>query len=469
MSANATDGQLEALFNPHDIRGVWGETLDEYAVRQIVRAAVRVLRGDEDAIVLGRDGRLSSPAIHAIAVEEITRAGLGVVDVGETATEVVYFGSGMFRLPGIMITASHNSAPWNGFKFCRPLARPVGKDSGLWDIRAFAADPNLPAPDAQEPGPVSDQSALSETYANHIRRLIPLKPNDDQLTIVIDAANGMANVVAPIAFQDLNVIWLADRIDGRFPDHEPNPLKSANLANLIETVRREQADLGLAFDGDADRLILVTETGEAVPPALAQSHIARLAISRFTHDNQPPVVLYSEVSSQTVPLLIESSGATAVQTPVGHSAIKALMATHHAIAAVEHSGHYYFNATFNADSALLAAALVINDLIAKRGTCTVRERLADLPRWYMAEEENWTTASPDTVYAQVRTELQFEPSPLLGGGVAYQTSNWRATLRPSNTEPLLRFNVEADAEHLLKDIQARFQLALHAAGAQPEG
>lgn len=467
--------QIEALFNPHDIRGVWGQGLTEQTVRAIVRAAVQVLPGEEDAIVLGRDGRLSSPDIHAIAVEEITRAGLGLVDVGETSTEVVYHTSGFFRLPGIMITASHNPSLWNGFKFCGPLAGPIGKETGLWAIRELAAANNLPEP-KNEPGPISQESEMSTHYAKTVRAISPFSREASELTIVIDAANGMANVVAPTLFDGLNVIWLANKIDGRFPDHEPNPLKSKNLANLIDTMQAEQADLGMAFDGDADRLILVTESGQPVPPALAQAHIARLMINRFSQPGHTPVVLYSEVSSQIVPMVIEAAGGKAIQTPVGHSAIKSLMAQHEAIGAVEHSGHYYFGATYRADSAMLAAAMVIEDLAQAHrhkttdGTpVTFSQRLADLPKWVMAEEENWIIEDISHAYATVHKEIQHEAQALLGGGVAYQDPHWRATLRPSNTEPLLRFNIEADHQALLDELQARFQTALTTAGAHPEG
>ena len=462
--------EIEAIFNPHDIRGIWGEGLNEQSVRRIVRAAVRVLKGQEDAIILGRDGRLSSPQIHAIALEEITGAGLGVVDVGETATEVVYYTSGFFGLPGIMITASHNGPQWNGFKFCGPLAAPIGKETGLWEIRRLAAANTLPDPDPTTAGPVSDESAMVHTYAQAITKLVPLPEACRDLKIVVDAANGMANVVAPLVFDGLNVTWLADRIDGRFPEHEPNPLKSKNITNLIAAVQREEADLGLAFDGDADRLILVTDTGTPVPPALAQAHIARLAIARFAQPNgTQPTVLYSEVSSQIVPMVIESSGAIARQTPVGHSAIKTLMADLEAIAAVEHSGHYYFDATFRADSALLAAALVLADLGHHHGTQTCTQRLDDLPKWVMAEEENWVITDIDHAFATVRKEIQLDPTALLGGGVAYAQEGWRATLRSSNTEPLLRFNIEAQTPDVLATYQSLFRQALTAAGAQHEG
>lgn len=469
MSSQALDTEIEGLFNPHDIRGVWGEGLNERTVRQIIRAAVHILKGEEDAIILGRDARLSSQEIHAIAVEEITGAGLGLVDVGETATEVVYYSAGYFRLPGIMITASHNGHSWNGFKFCGPLAAPVGKDNGLWEIRRLAAENSLAEPDLSSAGPRSDESAMADTYAKAINQLVPLPEACTDLTIVVDAANGMANVVAPKAFDGLNIIWLADRIDGHFPDHEPNPLKSKNLAKLIETVKEMQADLGLAFDGDADRLILVNEHGEPVPPALAQAHIARLAINRFAKADVQPTVLYSEVSSQIVPMVIESAGAKAFQTPVGHSAIKKLMAEHGAIAAVEHSGHYYFDATYRADSALLAAALVLADLGNHPNQHGLSQRLADLPVWVMAEEENWTITDENHVFAMVREEIQLEPESLLGGGVAYVADGWRATLRTSNTEPLLRFNIEANAQTLLDTWQGAFRAALINAGAQLEG
>lgn len=469
MCPQAQASEIASLFNPHDIRGIWGQTLNDHTARQIIRAAVQVLKGKEDAIILGRDGRLSSPQIHAIAVEEITGAGLGLVDVGETATEVVYYSAGFFHLPGIMITASHNGPEWNGFKFCGPLAAPIGKPTGLWAIRDLAMAGTAPEPDHSQSGPQSDESAMAATYARAINQLVPLPEACADLKIVIDAANGMANVVAPKAFEDLNIIWLADRIDGRFPDHEPNPLKSKNLANLIAKVRAEQADLGLAFDGDADRLILVDEQGQPVPPALAQAHIARLAIAQFAKADSQPVVLYSEVSSQIVPMVIEAAGARPVQTPVGHSAIKTLMAEHQGIAAVEHSGHYYFDATFRADSALLAAALVLADLGRHQEACGLSHRLADLPRWLMAEEENWTIADKDHAFATVHNEIQLDPEPLIGGGVAYVADGWRATLRPSNTEPLLRFNVEANAQPLLTTWQEAFRAALTVAGAQPEG
>lgn len=470
MAELATDTALASLFNPHDIRGVWEEGLTPERARQILRAAVAQLRGDEDSIVLGRDGRLSSPDIHRIAVEEITGAGLGLIDVGETATEVVYFASGFYRLPGIMITASHNGPEWNGFKFCGPLAAPIGKATGLWAIRdqAQTLDPNIP-PGAPE-GPIANSPELANTYVGKVQALVPFSEQAEALTIVVDGANGMANVVAPMLLDELNVIWLANQIDGRFPAHEPNPLKSKNLEDLCFTVKREQADLGLAFDGDADRLILVDNNGNPVPPALAQAYIAQLAIARFGNQNgTQPTVLYSEVSSQIVPMVIEAAGANAVQTPVGHSAIKTLMAEHGAIAAVEHSGHYYFDATFRADSALMAAALVIADAAVHHGQSTLGERLAALPQWVMAEEENWVLDQPDQAYARISKEIQLDPVALLGGGYAFQTDHWRATLRPSNTEPLLRFNIEANDISVLDDYQGRIRRALIAVGAQQEG
>lgn len=494
---------LAGLFNRHDIRGRWGEDLTLDRAGLILDASAEVIMGEEDTIVLGRDGRHSSPELHRLAVSVFSGRGINVIDLGACATEVVYFASGFFHLPGIMITASHNGAAWNGFKFCGPKAAPIGQDTGLWAIKTLACraataeghtgegqpigEESAPPVATREAGIVSDGSEVAHTYAQAIRRIGRQMLTDNDLHIVVDGANGMANRIAPLVLEGLSVSWLAQEVDGSFPAHEPNPLKTKNIQALCEEVLAQDADLGLAYDGDGDRLVLVDESGQPLTPALAQSHLARIVLGHAQEEakadaevyalvgrDQPtspdPVILYSEVSSQAVCDTIRTYGGRPVATPVGHSAIKAMMASEDALAAVEHSGHYYFKAMYGADSAMMATILVLNDLAhAKAAGQTFSQRLADLPVWAMAEEENWHHPDIDQLIPRITKDFQEEPTALMGGGLALTGEDWRITLRQSNTEPLIRLNVEAKRPERLSVIQEHIHRALQEAGALGEG
>jgi phosphomannomutase len=445
----ATD--LSQLVKAYDVRGVVPDQWDEHLAELFGAAFVEVALGDSAGIVIGHDMRPSSPGLaHAFARGAAAR-GADVTEIGLCSTDQLYYASGALDLPGAMFTASHNPARYNGIKMCRSGARPVGQDSGLAEIRALVerwADDGAPEPVAT-PGRITGRDLL-EDYAGHLRGLVDLTAIRP-LKVVIDAGNGMGGHTAPTVFAGLpvEVDPMYFELDGTFPNHEANPLDPANIVDLQARVRETGADVGLAFDGDADRCFVVDERGEPVSP----SAITALVAARELAKAPGSAIIHNLITSWSVAEVVEENGGTPVRTRVGHSFIKGEMAATGAIFGGEHSAHYYFRDFWNADTGMLAALHVLAALGGQDGPLS--QLVAAYDRYPASGEINTEVADQAGRTAAVRERYEGGQDTDIDtlDGLTVTTPDWWFNLRPSNTEPLLRLNVEARDEETVARIR----------------
>ena len=439
---------VQAAVKAYDIRGVVEATepgavvtVDEDFVFDAGAAYASLLRGEgETTIAIGHDMRPSSPALAAAFGRGAVSQGLHVIELGLTSTDELYFAAGTIGCAGAMFTASHNPAQYNGIKLCRRGATPVSQDTGLAQITDMLVG-GVPEYEG-EPGSTEQRDVLGD-YASFLRQLVPV-PADRDLIVAVDAANGMAGHTVPAVLgpvDNLDVRDLYFELDGTFPNHEANPLDSKNLVDLQEFVVKQSADIGLAFDGDADRCFVVDEKGEPVSP----SAITALVAERTLDQAPGATIIYNAITSQAVPELIEAKGGHAVRTRVGHSFIKAEMADKGALFGGEHSAHYYFAEFFNADSGMVAALHVLAALAEQDKPLS--ELMAQYNRYASSGEINSTVedqkAAMEAVvdaFAQRRESVDR----LDGVTVSLADSKTWFNVRASNTEPLLRLNVEAE-------------------------
>ncbi len=441
---------LSSIVKAYDIRGVVGEQIDAPVVRDIGAALARLLLSEEPgstAVAVGHDMRDSSPRLAAAFAEGITDQGLDVVSIGLASTDMLYYASGTLGLPGAMFTASHNPARYNGIKLCRAGATPIGQDTGLAAIRA-AVEAGVPA--GPGGGAVSEQDLLAG-YAAHLRGLVDISAGRP-LTVVVDAGNGMGGYTVPAVLTGLplEVVPLYFELDGNFPNHEANPLEPANLVDLRKRVVEVGADIGLAFDGDADRVFAVDERGEPVSP----SAITALVAVRELAKAPGSVVIHNLITSRAVPDIVTEHGGRPVRTRVGHSFIKQTMAETDAVFGGEHSAHYYFRDFWRADSGMLAALHVLAALGEQDGPLSAL--MGAYTRHAASGEINSTVADQAGRTAAVRALFAARGAEFdeLDGLTAHLPDGSWFNLRASNTEPLLRLNVEAaddDAVARLRD------------------
>jgi phosphomannomutase len=447
-----SSSRTAAVFKAYDIRGVVPDQLDEDLARRVGAAFVAVLRDEEGGVppagvVVGHDMRPSSPGLSAAFADGVTSQGVDVTLIGLASTDGLYCASGLLDVPGAMFTASHNPAQYNGIKLCRAGAAPVGLETGLAAIAALVD--GEPLPPAAQPGRTSARDMLQE-YAAHLRGLVPL---DDirPLTVVIDAGNGMAGHTVPAVLggSPLRVVELYFELDGSFPNHEANPIEPANLRDLQAAVLAEGADLGLAFDGDADRCFVVDERGGVVSPSVLTALIAERELRR----SPGATVIHNLITSRTVPEVVAENGGTAVRTRVGHSFIKQRMAETQAVFGGEHSGHFYFADFWRADSGMLAALHVLAALGEQDGPLSAL--LAPYQRYVASGEINSTVADQTATTEVVRVAFGGRRGVTTDDidGLTVATDGWWFNLRPSNTEPLLRLNVEAADQATMEQVR----------------
>ena len=437
MAIEHTNETLKSVIKAYDVRGVVGETIDEDFVRTAGAAFAHILRGEgETRIAVGHDMRPSSPALADAFAQGAASQGINVTLLGLTSTDELYFVAGTQRCAGAMFTASHNPAQYNGIKLCRAGATPVSTDTGLGEIGRMILE-GVPGYEG-EAGVVDKHDALEE-YASYLRELVPV-PARRKLVVAVDAANGMAGMTVPAVLGDMDIRPLYFELDGTFPNHEANPLDPKNLVDLQKFTVEQGADIGLAFDGDADRCFVVDERGEAVSP----SAITALIATRTLEQHPGATIIHNLITSRAVPELIEEHGGKAVRTRVGHSYIKAQMAEHSALFGGEHSAHYYFAEFFNADSGLVAALHVLAALAEQ--DAPLSELMGAYERYTASGEINSEVA--DQAAATKRVVDAFadraESVDTLDG-VTVQLKDSKAwfNVRASNTEPLLRLNAEA--------------------------
>jgi phosphomannomutase len=425
---------LSSIVKAYDIRGVVPDQLDEQVARAVGAAFARVTGARR--IVTARDMRESSAPLAAAFAEGVTAQGADVLDAGLGSTDLLYFASGSLDLPGAMFTASHNPARYNGIKLCRAGAAPVGQDTGLREVEALASQDLEPA---DRRGRVERRDLLAE-YAAYLNGLVDLS-GIRPLTVVVDAGNGMAGHTVPAVLgPPLTVVPMYFELDGSFPNHEANPLDPANLRDLQAKVVEVGADLGLAFDGDADRCFVVDERGRPVSP----SAITALVAARALADHPGETVIHNLITSRAVPEIVRERGGVPVRSRVGHSFIKQVMAETGAVFGGEHSAHYYFRDFWRADTGMLAALHVLAAL--GGGDVPLSRLTAEYERYAASGEVNSTVADVPGRTAAVEEEFGKRDGATVdhldGLTVSLPDGSW-FNLRPSNTEPLLRLNVEA--------------------------
>jgi phosphomannomutase len=431
---------LDAIFKAYDVRGVVPDELDADAARRIGHAFARF--AGVPRIAVGRDVRTSSPALAAALSEGIMAAGVDVDDLGMITTDMVYFAAGHLDQPGAMITASHNPKGYNGIKLCLAGAAPVGAESGLVEIRRMADD-FVPDP---SPGSATDVDVLAG-YIDHVLGVAGADAISG-LRVAADGGNGVAGVAVPSIFErvDADLIPLYLEPDGTFPNHHPDPLRPENLADLERLMVREQPDLGVAFDGDADRAFFIDDAGVTLPGSTVTAIVARWFLDR----NPGASIVHNLICSKAVPETVTKHGGTPVRTRVGHSYIKAVMAETGAVFGGEHSGHYYFADNFRADSGILTM-LVLMRVLSEAGV-----PLSELRREYepysQSGEINMRVA--DTEAEIARVVAAFDGEDRLDGLTVDLGDSW-FNLRPSNTEPVLRLNVEAKNPEAVRKLADR--------------
>ncbi|MBK3646893.1 phosphomannomutase/phosphoglucomutase [Streptomyces sp. MBT33] len=441
---------LSQIVKAYDVRGVVPDQWDESLAELFGAAFVQVTRAR--AIVVGHDMRPSSPGLSRAFARGAAGQGADVTEIGLCSTDQLYYASGALNLPGAMFTASHNPAQYNGIKLCRAGAAPVGQDTGLSEIRELAErwmDSGAPQA-AAEPGTITGRDTLSD-YAAHLRSLVDLT-SVRPLKVVVDAGNGMGGHTVPTVFDGLplTVVPMYFELDGTFPNHEANPLDPANLVDLQQRVRAEGADLGLAFDGDADRCFVIDEHGDPVSPSAITALVAARELAR---NGGKGVIIHNLITSWSVPEVVREHGGTPVRTRVGHSFIKAEMATSGAIFGGEHSAHYYFKDFWNADTGMLAALHVLAALGGQDGPLS--SLVAEYDRYVGSGEINSTVADQADRVAAIKAAYAGREDITLDelDGLTVTSTDWWFNVRPSNTEPLLRLNAEARDEATMTKVR----------------
>ncbi len=437
------------IFKAYDIRGlVDSEITPDFSFSTgVAFARFLQLEREPGTVVIGEDMRASSPLLAEAFSAGITSQGFDVIRIGLASTDLLYFASGKLGLPGAMFTASHNPSEYNGIKLCLSGARPIGRESGLLAIETFVRD-GSPMP-MRSVGVEKERDMLDE-YVLHLLSLVDLS-EIRELKIVVDAGNGMAGHTAPAVFSRLNaqLIPLYFELDGTFPNHEANPIDAKNLKDLQRAVKKNKADLGLAFDGDADRCFLVDENGEAINP----SDLTALISARELSKHPGSSVIYNLISSRSVAEVVQENGGTAIRSRVGHSYIKKLMAETGAIFGGEHSGHFYFKDFWRADSGMLAALHAISALGSSKKSMS--QILKPYQRYVSSGEINSQVKNAAAMMEKVENKYSKIASIEVDhlDGLTISADSWWFNLRPSNTEPLLRLNVEAKTQARMEKVR----------------
>ena len=440
---------LDKIIKAYDIRGlVKNEVTTDFSFALgVAYAKFLEIEREPATIVVGEDMRDSSAPLADAFSDGATSQGMDVIRIGLASTDMLYFASGKLNLPGIMFTASHNPAQYNGMKLCKSGAKPIGQESGLLTIKQLIQEgiaiSNRPV------GSIRKMDLLDD-YVTYLIDRFPKKTfKKRKLKVVIDAGNGMAGFTAPSVMKKLNVelIPMYFDLDGDFPNHEANPIEPKNLKDLQKRVKKEKADLGLAFDGDADRCFLVDENSDLVNPSSLTALIAVRELKR----NPGASIIYNLISSKAVPEIILENGGKPVRSRVGHSYIKSLMAQTGAVFGGEHSGHFYFADFWRADSGMLAALYALAELM--DSPKSLSEILESFDRYFSSGEINTQVKDASKSIKLVRKKYEHENEIDELDGLTVSSQKWWFNLRPSNTEPLLRLNVEADSPKLMAEIR----------------
>jgi phosphomannomutase len=454
MSSEITLQRLQNLIKAYDVRGIVPTDLDENICYLIGKAFVEALKlrkadGGCGQVVIAHDMRPSGPALVKSFAKGVTEQGVDVLHMGLASTDGLYFATGFLNIAGAMFTASHNPAEYNGIKLAKAGAAPVGQDSGLKEITQLVLNGI-----AKYSGPVGTESSkdLNTEYVKYLHSLVDLKAAR-KLKVVIDAGNGMGGFSVPKVFENSNfeIVPMYFELDGSFPNHEANPIEPANLVDLQKRVLAEKADLGIAFDGDADRAFFVDEKGQSISPSAITALIAKRELKR----EPGSTIIHNLITSRSVAEVVKENGGTARKTRVGHSFIKQVMKDTNAIFGGEHSGHFYFRDFWFADSGMLAALHVLAALGETKAGVTFSSLIKEFDRYVASGEINTrvkdvsvTSKKVKEHFAEVK-DVQIEEL----DGLTFAGDTWWVNVRPSNTEPLLRLNAEAKEHATMEKVR----------------
>jgi phosphomannomutase len=445
---------LNQIIKAYDVRGTYPDQLDADLARAVGAAFVKVLgisreAGGAGTVVIGHDMRPSGPELVAAFADGVMAQGVDVIEIGLASTDGLYFASGHLGLPGAMFTASHNPAQYNGIKLCRAGAAPVGQESGLAEIKQLIND-GWTSDYAGSRGTLSHQN-LADAYADYLRELVDLR-GIRPLKVVVDAGNGMGGYTVPIVLKNLplDIVEMYFELDGSFPNHEANPIDPENLVDLQKAVIEHKADIGLAFDGDADRCFVVDEQGGIVSPSTLTALIAKRELDKHPGSN----IIHNLITSWSVAEVVRENGGTPVRTRVGHSFIKATMAETNAVFGGEHSGHFYFRDFWRADSGMLAALHAMAALGETPAGTKLSDVLSSYKRYVESGEINSRVDDAQAVVAKIKATYGGREGVSLDelDGLTVSGEGWWFNVRASNTEPLLRLNAEAKTQEHVQSI-----------------
>ena len=434
---------LNQIFKAYDVRGIYGQELTEDIAYKIGRAFVYFLKCKD--VIVGTDMRISSPKLSKSFMKGVAEQGANAVFIGEVCTDAVYFASGFLNKPAVMFTASHNPPQWNGMKFCKSSAIPINEDTGLRKIRSIIENEEYKKQKTKKHGKIIKKNIL-KNYVNHVRKFINIKKLQ-KLKIAVDAGNGMAGKMIPLVYRNLpiKITPLYFRLDGTFPNHPADPSKYENLAELQRVVKKKQRDFGMAFDGDADRIFFVDENGNVINSSL----ISALIIKKILLKNKRQKIIHNAVCSHIVPETIKKYGGTSIIERVGHSFIKETMRKTNAVFACEHSAHYYYKDNFRADSGVITS-LLVSEIISKESK-PLSELLEEFRVYHTIEETNVDVKDKSAKLKEIEGIYKNQNPKKISklDGVSVEFDDWWFNVRQSNTEPLLRLNLEADSEELM--------------------
>ncbi len=437
---------LSEIFKAYDIRGIYGKNLTEDIAYEIGRALVYFLKCKD--VIVGTDMRISSPRLSKALMKGITEQGANSIFIGEVCTDAVCFASGFLNKPGVMFTASHNPPQYNGMKFCKADAIPINEDTGLKAIKSIIEESQYEKIIIKKHGKIIKKDILKD-YVKHVNKFIDTKKLT-KLKIAVDAANGMAGKIIPLVYKNLptKIVPLYFKLDGTFPNHPADPSKYENLIELQKTVEEKNCDFGIGFDGDADRIFFVDENGEVINSSL----ISALIIKNFlTKKNKKEKIIYNLVCSHIVPETIKKYGAIPILERVGHSFIKETMRKTKALFACEHSAHYYYRENYRADSGIITS-LIIAEIVSKENK-PLSILLEEFKKYYKIEETNAEVKNKNAKLKEIESIYKKQNPKKISklDGITIEFDNWWFNVRPSNTEPLLRLNLEAKSEGLMEE------------------
>ncbi|HJN57367.1 MAG: phosphomannomutase/phosphoglucomutase [Candidatus Woesearchaeota archaeon] len=434
---------LSTIFKAYDVRGIYGKELADETAYNIGKAFVSFLKCKE--VIVGHDMRVSSPKLSKAFINGVNDSGADAIDIGMVSTDALYFASGFLKRPGVMLTASHNPKEYNGIKFCKENAVPINEDTGLNEIKAIIEKNKYE--NLGEKGKITKKDIL-EDYGNHTLKFID-KSKIKKLRIAVDSGNGMAGKIVPLAYKNLpiEIIPLYFELDGTFPNHPADPSRKENLKQLQKSVKEKKCDFGMAFDGDADRIFFIDENANIINSSLMSCLIIKNILEK--HKNEK--IIYNLVCSRIVPDTIKKYNGTAIIERVGHSFIKQTMKKINAIFGCENSAHYYFRDNFNADSGLIAS-LIVAEIVSKENK-KLSELIKEFQKYSTLEETNFKVDNKKSKLKEIEEFYKGKNPKKMSklDGLSVEFDEWWFNVRPSNTEPLLRLNLEANSRDLMEE------------------